>query len=515
MREFECNAVAPGRMGIGDATRDLEVGIDRACPGDRDWALGSRMHEDRPCGQLRPDLQGICGGVHEDRGLGAEAPRFHLASLGVAVARFSQEHRGGCCLQKAPTGPVLVLPGVALQQIGNHIGDAPGALIAGRFADVPFDERAVGSVALVRQHGQEQQLAAPNRHLLLEGDRARFRHLRLHEHPFRRSPARLDFLLRRVESRLPPFPLSFHLGCFCLPLLRLCIGHRCRLDAESGPERCQVSCVEFLLCSDFRDGSGTVASEPVAMFQRRREMRRERRPSPFIRIAGVKTAQRFLRLSRPVRAIWRRRKPKARRQQHRARRDIACGLMIALDQPGRHRHRLTDIGKALAAHAVRSELTGPRRLHVHTREITHRMVIFRIGQPPQRHRPRVARVRCSHCIHRCPDPAQQLISLVQARLRSLLRRHVALIQSLGNVLQHLRLREQRLSGAKAREVEVVVLGLPAVAFPASLHHQRMNPLGIRLGPVSGPIGSGSRECEAQGQRRNDESNHRTHGWSGE
>ena len=78
-----------------------------------------------------------------------------------------------------------------------------------------------------------------------------------------------------------------------------------------------------------------------------------------------------------------------------------------------------------------------------------------------------------------------------------------------------RLREQRLSGAKAREVEVVVLGLPAVAFPASLHHQRMNPLGIRLGPVSGPIGSGSRECEAQGQRRNDESNHRTHGWSGE
>ena len=253
------------------------------------------MHEDRPCGQLRPDLQGLGGGVHEDRGLGAEAPRFYLGSPGVAVARFGKEQWGGCRLQEAPTGPVLVRPGVTLQQIGNHIGDAPATLIAGRFADRPFDERAVGAVALVGQHGQEQQLAAPNRHLVLEGDRARFRNLRLHEHSFRRSPARLDFLTRRVERRLPLFPLGFHLGCFLLPLLRLrselCSWQRCAwLAAESGPERCKVSRVEFLLRRDRRDGGGTAASESLAMLQRRREMRSEWWLAFGSSIAGVKTA---------------------------------------------------------------------------------------------------------------------------------------------------------------------------------------------------------------------------------
>ena len=170
--------------------------------------------------------------------------------------------------------------------------------------------------------------------------------------------------------------------------------------------------------------------------------------------------------------------------------------MIALDQPRRHRHCLADIGKTLATHTVGRELTRARRLHVHAGEIAHRMIILRIGQPTQRHRPRVARVRRCRLIHRCSDPAQQLISLSQTRLRRFLRWHVSLVQPIRNVLQHLRLREQRLSGDKAREVQIIVLGLLAVAFPAGLHHQRMNPLRISLRLLTRTIGSDSREREA-------------------
>ena len=170
MREIERNPIAPRGMDIGDPARNHELGIDRACPSDRHGALGSRVDEDRPGGQLRPDLHGLGGGVHEDRRLGAEAPRFHFGSPCVALAPLGEKPRGGCRLEEAPTGSLFVRPRVALQEIGNQIRDAPASPIASRFADRPFDERAVGSVTLVGQDGQEQELAPPNRHFLLKGD---------------------------------------------------------------------------------------------------------------------------------------------------------------------------------------------------------------------------------------------------------------------------------------------------------------------------------------------------------
>ena len=294
------------------------------------------------------------------------------------------------------------------------------------------------------------------------------------------------------------------MGGFLLPLLGLRIefrygqrGAEHRFAAEPRPERGQVSRVELLCRSDFRDGRSTTTSEPVAVFQRRRKMDSERGLPIGPSVAGVKTSQCFLCLRRPIGTVRGGRETEARGQEHRPRRDIAGRLMVALDQTGRHRHRLTDIGKALAANAVGRKLTDLGRTHVHAREIAHRMVILRIGQSPERHWPWVAGVRRRRLIHRRPDPAQQLLPVGQAWLDSLLRGHVALIQPIQNFRKHLRLSEKRLSGDEAREVEFVVLGVLAMAFPAGLHHQRVNPLRISLRPVARHIGSrrsGEREA---------------------
>ena len=79
-----------------------------------------------------------------------------------AVAPVGEERRRCRRFQKAPAGLVLVRPGVPLKQIGNQIGDAPRSLFPGCFTDRPFDERAVGSVIVVRKHGQKEQFAALN-----------------------------------------------------------------------------------------------------------------------------------------------------------------------------------------------------------------------------------------------------------------------------------------------------------------------------------------------------------------
>ena len=46
----------------------------------------------------------------------------------------------------------------------------------------------------VRKHGEEQQFAALDRDLVLEGNRASFRNFGLRENTFRRCPAGLDLL---------------------------------------------------------------------------------------------------------------------------------------------------------------------------------------------------------------------------------------------------------------------------------------------------------------------------------
>ena len=225
-------------------------------------------------------------------------------------------------------------------------------------------------------------------------------------------------------------------------------------------------------------------------------MRRKRRLPVGPGLAGVETAERLERLLGPSRAVRRGGKAEALRQKHGPRRHIACRQVVPLDQAGSHRHRVTDVGKTLAADAVRGKLAGPGGPHVHAGEIAHRVVILSVAQPAQRHRPGVAGPRGRLGIERRCDPAQQLFPLGLARLRSLLRRHVLLVQPLGDIREHLGLCEDRLCGGQARDVEIVVLGLLAVAFPAGLDQQRVNPPRIRLREVARTIGSSSGEREA-------------------
>ena len=153
VRQLECDSLGIAGVHIGDAADDDQVAVDRTRPRDRHGAVVAGMHEDRTSRQLRPETQGLGGRVHEHRGLGPEAPRLHLGPAGVRVALLRQKDGGRFALEEAPPGLVGVEPGVALVEIRDEIGHAPGALVTGRFADRPLDERAVGAVALVGRHG--------------------------------------------------------------------------------------------------------------------------------------------------------------------------------------------------------------------------------------------------------------------------------------------------------------------------------------------------------------------------
>ena len=180
------------------------------------------MHEDRSCGQCRPNLCRFRSRVHKDRGFGTEAPRFQFGLPCDTVAAFGEERREGCRFQKAPAGLVLVRPGVSHQQIGHQIGDAPGSPISGCFVDRPFDERAVGPVIFVRKHSQEEQFATLDQDLVLEGNRAPFRNFGLRKDTFRRCPTGLDLW----QSGLASLLLGFKLGRLLPPLLHPTIDFR-------------------------------------------------------------------------------------------------------------------------------------------------------------------------------------------------------------------------------------------------------------------------------------------------
>ena len=145
--------------------------------------------------------------------------------------------------------------------------------------------------------------------------------------------------------------------------------------------------------------------------------------------------------------------------------------MVSLDEFGRHRHRVSDVGKAFATDAVDGELASLRRSHVNAGEIADRVVVFRVVQSTQRYRPRISSPRCRLCIKRRRDPAQQLFPLSLGRLWRFLRRHVATAHPISDIAEHFRPSNHRLSGVKAREIEIVFRGLLSMTLPASLHEK--------------------------------------------
>ena len=502
MQQLERDPIATGWVSIGDSARDHQLGRDRTRPGDSHGSFLSGMHEERSRGQCRPGLDWFRSRVHEDRRFGTKAPRFQFGPSRAAVAPFGEERRSGGRFQEAPAGLVLVRPGVPLQQIGHQFGDAPGSLIAGCFADRPFDERAVGPVVFVRKHGQEEQFAALNRDPALEGNRARFRDFGLREDTFRRGPLGLDLLLGRLESRLPPLLLGFNLGRFLLPLNRQTIDfrRRGRLSAEPGPECRQISRVELFLGGNSGDVGGAATGEPITVLQGRREMRPQRRLTVGAGMAGVEAAERFESLLGPIRALGGRGEAKARGQQHGPRGNVASGQVVAFDQTGSHRHRVADVRKPLAANAVGGKLASPRRPHVDAGEIADRVVVLGVAQPSQRHRTGVAGPRGGFRIERRRDPAHQLFPLGRGRLRRILRRHVAQTQPLGDVTEHLGLGEDRLGRPEAREIEIVVPGFLPVTVPAGYDEQRVDLPDIRLPEIVLTLGRGRDESEARQHR---------------
>ena len=148
--------------------------------------------------------------------------------------------------------------------------------------------------------------------------------------------------------------------------------------------------------------------------------------------------------------------------------------MVSLDQLGRHRHRLPDIREALASDAVDGKLAGLRRPHVHAGEIADRVVVLRVAQPTQRHRPGIAGPRSRLGIERRRDPVQQLFPLRLIQLRRILRRHVAAAHPFGDVTERLWPSQDRLGGSKHREIEIVIPGHLPMTLPARFDKQRLN-----------------------------------------
>ena len=119
------------------------------------------------------------------------------------------------------------------------------------------------------------------------------------------------------------------------------------------------------------------------MTQSRREVSGQRRRAVGTRVAGVEAAERLERFFSPSRAVRRSGESKTFGQKHGPRGNVASGLVVTLDQFGRHRHRVTDIGKALAADTVDWKLAGLSWPHVYAGEVADRVVVLRVAQPTQ------------------------------------------------------------------------------------------------------------------------------------
>ena len=148
---------------------------------------------------------------------------------------------------------------------------------------------------------------------------------------------------------------------------------------------------------------------------------------------SVETAERFQRFFGPCRPVRRGRESKTLGQEHGPRGDVASGEVVTFDQFGRHRHRVTDVGKALAADTVDGKLAGLSWPHVYAGEIADRVVVLRVAQPTQSDLARIAGPGRRFGIECRRDPAQQLFPLGLIWLRRILRRHVAISHPLRDI----------------------------------------------------------------------------------
>ena len=196
--------------------------------------------------------------------------------------------------------------------------------------------------------------------------------------------------------------------------------------------------------------------------------------------ARMERPERLLSLGRPLRAVGRRGKADADRQEHRPGGHVAGRLEIPLDKDGRHGHRLADVRETLAPDGIGWKLPGLRRPEVDAREVAHRVVVFGVGQPPERHRPGVPCPFGRLGIERRQEPRHHLLALGLGRLRRLARGHVAGADPLDNVLEHRRLGEKRVRRGVAREDQLVVLRYLAVARAAGAGDERHDALAVRL-----------------------------------
>uniref|UniRef100_A0A6J6A1B3 Unannotated protein n=1 Tax=freshwater metagenome TaxID=449393 RepID=A0A6J6A1B3_9ZZZZ len=169
------------------------------------------------------------------------------------------------------------------------------------------------------------------------------------------------------------------------------------------------------------------------MPQGRRDVLIERRLSVGTSVAAVEAAERVQRFFGPCGSVRRRGESKTVGQEHGLSGDVASGVVVTFDQFGRHRHRVPDVGKALAADAVDGKLAGLSWPHVHASEIAYRVVVLRVAQPTQRYLAGITGPGRRFGIECRRDPAQQLFPLGLIWLRRILRRHVATAHPLGDI----------------------------------------------------------------------------------
>ena len=179
------------------------------------------------------------------------------------------------------------------------------------------------------------------------------------------------------------------------------------------------------------------------------------------RVFGVDAANPREGLIRPILSRGARRPMHAMWREDCMRGDFLGCVEILREQRRRHHERRADIRESFACRAIDRKLTrGIERLHAC--QITQRVGVFHVREPPQHNGTGVARVRESDLIQRATHPIGELFFLGRGELLLLLRRHLAELHLVEHVFPDVRL----FVDVRGFEIEVTLLLFGRVAVEA-------------------------------------------------
>ena len=277
------------------------------------------------------------------------------------------------------------------------------------------------------------------------------------------------------------------IGTRCAPASPHDVEDRRRLAAvQRRPENAQVLRIQALLTRDIRDAL-RARGQGLALADRGGQVFFQRQPASVVgaeddalqidlRAAArvgkptVEAPDSRQHLVGPVPPGGARRKPDAVGQEHGMVGDLLAGVEVLREQGRRHHERIAGVGKTLAGGAIDGKLAGG--LQIDARQIEQRVRVLGVAEPAQHDRPGIAGAGERLGLQVVGNPAPQPLPALGRRLGSFLRRHLAVVEHLGDLEPRLGRAPHVVERRELLEVERPFLHVGRVTLHAMLVQDR-------------------------------------------